>query len=222
MAKQKTPSLRAAIAVAVFTAAALCTTATTARADTIVFNNGPGPGSQSNFVLGMDFDVLGLIEVTQLGAFDSLGNGFAGAGVTVGIFSTTGVEIVSAQLTGSPGPLVGGSRFVTLATPFVLGPGSYSIVASGFVGGNFSGNTGIPPAFTSFNNVGGRLALIPQGGRWTKGNTFALPASHPYAQSDPVFQAGTFQANAVPDGGSAAALLGLGLLGVGWARRRFR
>jgi hypothetical protein len=222
MTKQKTRSLRAAIAVAVFTAAALCTTATNARADTIVFNNAPGAGTQENFVLGMDFDVLQAIEVTQLGVFDSAFDGLIDE-LTVGIFdlSSSGPALVQTQVSGLGTSNDGSSRFVSIS-PFLLGPGSYSIVASGFINGNRSGNTGFGDG-TSFNNLGGRLAIVPGGGRWATGTTFGLPTKpQNYSQADPVFQAGTFQANAVPDGGSAAALLGLGLLGVGWARRRLR
>lgn len=220
MKKQKTSSARAAVATAVFTVAALFTTATTAQAGTIVFNNPTGGGSQQGYVLGMDFNVLGPIEVTELGAFDSGQDGFDGD-VNVGIFDLGGALLVSTVLSGTDGALIGGSRFNSI-TPFLLGPGVYSIVAVGFTGGNFSGNTGLFPfPLTSFDDVNGRLALVDNGGRWASSNTFALPPGGPYPQSDPVFQAGTFGANAVPDGGSAAALLGLGLLGIGWARRRF-
>lgn len=220
MTKQKTSrNLRSALRVAVLAVGALCVAATGARANTIVFNNAPGAGSQSNYVLGMDFDVLSAVTVTQLGAFDNNGDGFSTDVIQVGIFDMSGTLVgTSVALTGTAGTLVGGSRFLSVTTPFVLAPGRYSIVAAGFTDTTKSGNTGFGDA-TSFNNVGGSLQLVAGGGRWDVGTTFQLPTSGSYPQADPVFQAGTF---AVPDGGMTALLLGIGITGLGLFRRMAR
>ncbi len=209
--------------------AAVLTTATGARADTIVFNNTLQAGSQQNFLLGMDFTVNNAVTVTQLGAFDDLGNGFANT-ITVGIFDLGGtLQGTSASLTGTGGTLVGGSRFTAVA-PFVLNPGTYSIVAAGYTttgsGTDLSGNSGLG-GISSFNNAGGDISLITGGGRWNDVNlAFALPTEHVggYLQSDPVFEAGTFAvsdltSSAVPDGGSASMLLGFGVMALGFLRR---
>lgn len=195
----------------------------TAHADTIVFDNALQAGSQQNYVLGMDFVVNSAVTVTQLGSFDSNGDGFRNT-IDVGIFDLGGSLVgTSASLTGLVGTLINGSRFVPVV-PFVLDPGTYSIVAAGYTttgsGTDLSGNTGLG-GITAFNSVGGALSLVPQGGRWDNGTTFALPTTNSggYPQSDPVFQAGTF---AVPDGGSTLMLLGLGTLALGWIRRRVR
>lgn len=211
---QKTTALVSAMA-------ALLLFAAGANADTIVFNNAPDTGSQQDFVLGMDFTVNSAVTVTQLGSFDSNGNGFAND-IQVGIFSTSGGgPLVSTILSGSSGVLTNGTRFVPIA-PFLLLPGTYSIVAAGYTGGfDFSGNTGFGDT-TSFNNAGGALSLITGGGRWDLGNTFQLPTAGSYPQADPVFQAGSFavlDTLAVPDGGSASMMLGFGLLAAGWIRR---
>ena len=105
---------------------ALLSVAATASADTIVFTNQPGPGSQQGYLLGMDFTVNSPVSVTQLGAFDSGGDGFSGT-IQVGIFDVNGdplTALVSTTLTGTAQPLVGASRFRTI-TPYLLGPGTY-------------------------------------------------------------------------------------------------
>jgi len=217
--------------------AALLFISASAGADTIVFNNITQGGLQENFVVGMDFTVGGTpVTVTQLGAFDSNQDGIVNT-ITVGIFNLSGALIgSSATLTNSsPGTLIGLSRFVSV-TPFLLPSGTYSIVAAGFTGGDtFSSNTGLG-ATTSFDSFGGALSLIIGGGRWNDSiataNMFQLPTENcssgcsnnvNYNQSDPVFQAGTFAVvAAVPDAGLTSMMLGLGVLTMGWMRRRIK
>ena len=194
----------------------------TARADanTIVFDNALQAGSQSNWVLGMDFIVNNAVTVTQLGAFDENGDGFHGSTITVGIFDVVAGTLVgtSASFTGMTGTLIGGSRFVSVV-PFTLNAGTrYSIVATGFTATDQNGNTGLG-GFTSFNSVGGALSMVSKGGRWDVGSTFQLPTQNlgGYGQSDPVFQAGTF---AVPDGGMTISLLGAAMVGLAMLRRK--
>jgi hypothetical protein len=220
MTKQKTAqNFRLALRVAAFAVGALCAAATSARATTIVFNNPLQAGSQSGWLLGMDFTVNDghTVTVTELGAFDDNGDGFGTDNIEVGIFDLASGLLVgpSATFTGSDGNLVGGSRFLSVA-PFVLEPGTYSIVAVGFTFSQ-SGNSGFGDV-TSFNNLGGSLTLDPKGGRWEAGTTFKLPTANVgnYSQSDPVFLAGTF---GVPDGGMTALMLGIGMMGLGLIRR---
>jgi hypothetical protein len=199
---------------------ALLLVATSANAATIVFNNAPGAGSQQGYLLGMDFVVNSAVWVSQLGTFDSGGDGIDGE-INVAIFDTSGALVSPiATFNGGAGEtLIGGSRFLSIAG-FTLGPGTYSIVAAGYSGLDFSGNTGLGGS-TSFNNAGGAISLVDEGGRWETqaGNALSLPTDNEggYLQPDPVFQAGTF---AVPDGGVTALLLGAGLAGLGWMRRR--
>ena len=176
----------------------------------------------------MDFKVITPVTVTQLGAFDDLQNGFANP-VDVGIFNLSGALVgTSATLSiGNPGTSDGnGSRLVSVV-PFLLLPGTYSIVASGFTNGQtFSGNTGLG-GVTSFNSAGGALSLVSKGGRWDSGNGFYLPTANTgifpgYGQPDPVFQAGTFAVASIPDAGLTSMMLGLGMLTMGWIRRRIK
>jgi hypothetical protein len=223
MTKQRTvQNFRSALRVAVLAVGALCAAATSARATTIVFDNPVQTGSQSGWLLGMDFTVNTgrTVTVTELGAFDDNGDGFGSDNIQVGIFDvTTGLPVgSSATFTGSNGTLVGGSRFLPVA-PFVLDAGTYSIVAVGFASSQ-SGNSGIG-GVTSFNSLGGSLTLLANGGRWESGTTLKLPTANVgnYSQSDPVFLAGTF---GVPDGGMTALMLGIGMMGLGLIRRMAR
>ena len=200
-----------------------------AQANTIVFVNEPGLGSQQNFVLGMDFVVHTAVTVTELGAFDSGGGGFSD-GISVGIFDLTSQSLLgsSATIIGTAGTLIGGSRFVSV-TPFTLNPGTYSIVAAGWAlgGPDLSGNTGLgtPPGMTSFNSDGGAISMVTQGGRWQNGTDLVFPTANTggHGQPDPEFQAGTFAVSelAVPDGGMTIGLLGMALAGLAMARNRF-
>jgi hypothetical protein len=210
--------------------AALLFVTASAGADTIVFVNGLDAGDQENFALGMDFTVNAAVTVTQLGAFDSGQNGIVNT-ITVGIFNVaTGLQVGPSAIVTTGGTLIGGSRFVDVPD-FLLPVGLYSIVAAGFTGGNtFSGNTGFT-ATTFFDSFGGLLTLVPKGGRWTDpgDNTYALPTAHTgvtdfYGQPDPVFEAGTFMVAAVsvPDAGLTSMMLGLGVLTLGWIRRRIK
>jgi hypothetical protein len=91
--------------------------------------------------LGLDFNVNSTIVVTALGAFNANGAaGFVGT-VNVQIFNrttATGVGPV-ATLSGTVGTLIHGDRFVSV-TPFILPPGSYSVVAVGFSATDLNGN----------------------------------------------------------------------------------
>src|ERR1035441_5837234 len=82
-----------------------------ARGNTIVFVNQPGIGSQQGFVLGMDFVVNTPVTVTELGAFDSGGDGFANT-IHVGIYNVnTAALLGSADLIGTVGTLIAGSQY---------------------------------------------------------------------------------------------------------------
>ena len=198
-----------------------------ARGNTIVFVNQPGIGSQQGFVLGMDFVVNTPVTVTELGAFDSGGDGFANT-IHVGIYNVnTAALLGSADLIGTAGTLIDGSRFVSV-TPFTLNPGMYSIVAADFVGADdFSGNTGLgtPPGVTSFNSDGGAISLLDQHARWQNGTSLVFPTGNTggHGQPDPEFQAGTFAVGepTVPDGGMTVGLLGMALGGLALVRNRF-
>jgi hypothetical protein len=194
------------------------------RADPVFITDPGQNGTQSNYVLGMDFTVGSTaVTVTSLGVFDALGDGIAGS-IQVGIFDLAG-NLIGSSVTfnGSGDSLIGGSRFRAV-TPFSLAANTtYSIVAGGFTS-DLSGNSG-QGGVTSFNGQG-LLTLVDKGGRWSNpgDNSFQLPTANTglfpgYSQSDPVFLAGTFS---VPDGGITLALLGFALSAIGFLSRRVR
>ena len=115
--------------------------------------------------LGMDFEVLRPIQVTELGCFDSGANGLSRTITAVlwsrnpnGTPATTADDLAgvvrSSQIfnAAAPGTLVGGQRFKTLPNPVTLLPGSYTMVAYNYGATEPNGNS---LAFNSGTQDGG-------------------------------------------------------------------
>ncbi|MDA7881751.1 hypothetical protein N9A94_05550 [Akkermansiaceae bacterium] len=131
--------------------------------------NAGAVGNQTNFAgsAGMDFVVNDNIVITELGVFDSAGDGFIGeltvqlwqrneAG-TPDFFGDDSGDSVLAQLTFGPanrGLLRDGHRTQALTAPLLLTPGTYSIVASGFGINDPMGNQGQvnPPSLSNITD----------------------------------------------------------------------
>jgi hypothetical protein len=174
--------------------------------------------------LGLDFTVNQSIQVTALGAFDNGVNanlaGARGWGVTVGIFDVnTGVLVkpsVSFQAGGSY-LQIGGDAFQSVS-PFVLGPGQYSIVSLDDPDYNTQGATN---AYQHLDDLNGAISFVGSGrfgSLW-----FQLPPYSDYGPANP-YNAGTFAAtvaDAVPEPASFL-LFGSALLGLGATRRSRR
>ncbi len=122
--------------------------------------------------LGMDFEVVHPVRVTELGAFDSEADGLF-LPITVAIYDRTTGEAVTPLVVfdvddpGTPeredGDLSDGSRFLLLPTPVELPAGFQgSIVAYGYGPGEPNGNAD-GGEWTTFN--GGSLLFVG-GGRW--------------------------------------------------------
>ena len=134
--------------------------------------------------LGMDFIVNESVLVTELGCFDSGGNGL-GSNITVQLYArntngtptnfaddTAGAVLATETFfTTSPGTLLEGNRFKPLATPVTLAPGSYSIVAYGYSAAELNGNSS--PGWET-NSGGGKLSFVG-GGRY--GNAAVFPTN---------------------------------------------
>lgn len=203
--------------------AVLSVLATTAAADTIALSSSRAIGNQTwTEALGMDFDVITPITVTQLGAFDSSQDGF-GADVAVGIFDRGSGTLVgvSALLSGVLNPVVGYQRFADIAD-FNLGIGQYSIVAVGFGVANPNGNTDFGGSGPGIDTAGGLINFVGKARYNNSGNTsLALPS---IIDGGPVnrYDAGTFQYTAVvPEAeGYALALAGIGVVAFAMRRRR--
>lgn len=104
--------------------------------------------------LGMDFDVLRPVQVTELGCFDSGADGLSRSITVVlwtrnpnGTPASTADDLAGAVRSSlvftaaAPGTLVGGQRFKTLASPLSLLPGSYTIAAYNYGATEPNGNS---------------------------------------------------------------------------------
>ncbi len=143
--------------------------------------------------LGMDFEVAAPITVTQLGVFDSGADGLART-ITGELWSrvgNTGTRLAQLSFTNAdPGTLANGSRFKPLATPLVIQPGSYTIVAHGYGAGEPNGNSsGAAGGFGSTDAGGGVISFVGAGRFGTAGQFPATPDGGPSNR----YGAGTFQ-----------------------------
>lgn len=121
--------------------------------------------------LGMDFDVIRPVQITELGCFDSGSNGLSRT-ITVVLWSRNqngtpgstaddlpGTVLASEIFTaGSPGTLSGGQRFKALASPLTLPAGSYTILGYNYGSGEPNGNSAVFNDAT--NTGGGALAFV--------------------------------------------------------------
>lgn len=151
----------------------------------------------------MDFDVNTPVTVTQLGAFDFGGDGFAGT-LIVGIFNRDTQVLNGSSLTfthDDPGTLVGGSRFKTPGSAYTLPAGFHGAIVEWWNNGaDRNGNRTVGDSGMSFNNLGGALTLVEHAnfGGWA-----AFPSVFPdsffsFNGSAPVWAAGTFAASTAP------------------------
>ncbi|MEZ6121331.1 MAG: lamin tail domain-containing protein [Pirellulaceae bacterium] len=133
-----------------------------------------GTSGRQNFggAVGMDFVVHSPIFVTSLAAFDSRSDGMRSS-ITVQLWSRNdgdtpdtpsddqGDQILaeSTFTEESPGDLIGGSRFKTLAEPLRLEAGAYTIVASGYSSAERLLN-GAASGAGMVNDGGGRISFV--------------------------------------------------------------
>jgi hypothetical protein len=169
---------------------------------TIAYQMPAGTAGNQTFggPLGMDFDVKQNVVVDELGVFDSGSDGLA-VPLTARLYnrdSRTQVASLSFAA-GQTGTLIGGSRFLPLATPVILPAGFHgTIVAEGYGIGEPNGNGGLlppPQTITWTTDDGGGLLQFVGGGR--SGSTpGAFPAN---VDSGPAnrYAAGTFSFSAL-------------------------
>ncbi len=140
--------------------------------------------------LGMDFNVVSPVIVTQLGVFDSGSNGLS-TPITAYIYDRDTQSSIGSMLfaAGNTGTLVGGSRYLTLACPLALPAGFHgSIVADGYSASEPNGNMMSGGTWTT-NGASGAISFV-NGGRY--GGT---PGTYPTSlDSGPAnrYAAGTF------------------------------
>jgi hypothetical protein len=112
--------------------------------------------------LGMDFDVVNTITITELGVFDDNSDGLS-APITVTLFERASqLPVPGGSLTFAAGPtgtLIGGSRFLPIAPLILAGGTIYTIVASGYGATELNGNSfGGVPVWTTDGS--GDLAFV--------------------------------------------------------------
>jgi len=188
----------ASIAKALLAALAVFGLAAPAGASVIAYQVPAGTAGTQSFggELGMEFNVLWPITVSELGVFDDGSNGLS-RNLTARLWDRTSTGTPLATLsftTADPGTLAGGSRFKPLATPLSLPAGFQgTISASGYGSGEQNGNSGgAAPVWTT--DGAGALSFVGSS-RW--GNT---PGAYPpNADTGPAnrYAAGTFVFDAV-------------------------
>ncbi|HUF63153.1 MAG TPA: hypothetical protein VMN36_13835 [Verrucomicrobiales bacterium] len=152
--------------------------------------------------LGMDFIVTQAIDIFEIGVFDDGSDGL-NLTITAQIWSRNdngtpdlagddSAGSVLAQLVftpENPGTLIGGSRFLPLASPLRLEPGAYVINAYGYGDGESNGNQGALDLLLSTDDGGGILRFIG-GAHWGE-----VPGDYPTNQDsgpEDRYAAGTF------------------------------
>jgi hypothetical protein len=165
--------------------------------------------------LALTFDVNSPVTVDALGVFNALGNGVITGSIDVAIYDLATNSVV-AGVTIFPGTYAthgGYDVFQALTTPVTLAAGSYEVDAVGFGSSDLNGN--LNTGSTSgpiLNDLGGALTFT--GAAWDYSATLDHPTNCSTCMAMPTqdsqFDAGTFEATVVAEGGSSLPYLLLG------------
>lgn len=186
-----------------------------ANASFVALESTRGVGNDSWFgSLGMNFDVLSSINVTHLGAFDSLQNGFSSE-IKVGVFDRNTKTLVTevAFFNGTNNVLIGQSRFVDIVD-VELGIGNYLIVAQGFNETDRNGTAFFGGSIPTVNTGNGLISFVGEASYGDQ-QDFEYPLMVDEFRANR-YDAGTFQYEAVSNVPVPAAmwLFGTGLIGL--------
>jgi hypothetical protein len=184
--------------------------------------------------IGMDFNVVTPIRVTQLGVFDSGSDGLI-APLQAAIYDRSSQLLAAPVLSfaagtgATSGTLNGGSRFLDV-TPIDLPAGFQgTIVVYGYGNGttaDANGNTnGAPAPSINFpwttNDGGGEITFVGAGRYSPGGGAIQFPANID-GGPDNRYAAGTFTFTPVPEPGSMALVATTLMVGMGVRRLRAR
>jgi hypothetical protein len=165
------------------------------------------------------------VTISDLGVFNQSGTGYITGTIQVALFNVTTDQQITATVTFGPdtGYTAESNAVYQSITPITLGPGTYAVDAVGFSGTDTNGNNGFPgpPADPTpgFDTFGGALSFPTPGSFYDSNHSLDLANI-----SDPhLYEAGTFEVSAVPEGGASSLYLllaGLCCFGAIFASRK--
>ncbi|HLK58438.1 MAG TPA: hypothetical protein VKU00_17855 [Chthonomonadaceae bacterium] len=212
-----------------------------AHAQTIAFNTANGTVGHQNFSgsLGLDFNVVSTIEVTNLGFFDSASDGIKGSNTTITVQlydrNNTSTPLATATFSkGKDGTLASNSGFRFSSISFLTLNAGFDgrIVASGFNSNDPNGNNGHsfgdPAPTMNAGGPGGMISFPNDPNTKTYHGWYALSGGVYPTSADPqgnVYLAGSFEFQngpRTPEPGALALLFGISVPSLSFVYHRLR